>query len=126
MTKPNLMLIENGYARLVTVDRENGFSGAEIETCRLHEYHYVRIDDGKQFPQLCVGGETTGNTLIYRSDEGLASACHAKLYKTREGYEKAKAKLQTWEQWANEGGKYQEAIKAQKAASLDDPEAYYK
>jgi hypothetical protein len=98
MTKQNLMFIENGYARLVTVDRESGFVSPEIETNRLHEDRYVRIDDGKQFPQLCVGGETTGNTLIYKSDERLARACHAKLYKTRAGYEKAKAK--TFEQWA--------------------------
>jgi hypothetical protein len=118
------MFIENGYAHLVTVDRESGFSSEEIETCRLHEDRYVRIDDGKQYPQLCVGGDTMGNTLIYKSDERLARACHAKLYKTREGYEKAKAKLQTWEQWA--GPAYQEALKAQEAETLDDPEAYYK
>lgn len=97
MAKRNLMFIEDGYARLVTVDRENGFAGAEIKTCLLHEDRYVRIDDRRQFPQLCVGGHTTGNTLIYKSDERLASACYAKLYKTRAGYEKAKAKLQTWD-----------------------------
>lgn len=96
----NLMFIENGYAHLVTIDRENGFAGDEIVTCRLHEDRYVKIDDGRQFPQLCAGGQTMGNTLTYRTDEGLARACGAKLFKTRAGYEKAKAKYQTWEQWS--------------------------
>lgn len=95
----NIMYIENGYARLVTVDRENGFASDEIETCRLHVDRYVRIDDRNQYPQLCRGGETMGNTLTYRSDEQLARACNAKLYKTLAGYESAKAKLQTFDQW---------------------------
>jgi hypothetical protein len=76
------MLIENGFAYL--------FNGSEIVTTHLHVNRYVRIDDGRQYPQLCNGGRRRGGTLIYMTDEGLARDCRATLYKTREEYEAAK------------------------------------
>lgn len=92
-SKPNLMFIDGGYAHLVTVDREYGVVSKEIVTCALHPGRYVRIDDGKQYPQLCVGGDRLGNTLSYDSNEQLARDCDARLFKTRQRYEAAKAAL---------------------------------
>lgn len=81
------MFIDQGYAIIA-------FEGGDrIETTVLGHNRYVRIDDRKQYPQLCAGARRTGNTLIYMSDEGLARDCGAKLYKTREGFERAAAKL---------------------------------
>lgn len=98
MTK-NLMFIEDEYARyarITVVDEDAGAMG-EITTTHLIPGRYVRIDDGRQYPQLCEGAARTGNTLEYGSNEQLAKDCTAKLYKTREGYEKAKARLDWFE-----------------------------
>ena len=54
--RPNLMFVENGYAHLVTVDDYSGLATQEVVTCMLSEGRYVRIDDGRQYPQLCAGG----------------------------------------------------------------------
>lgn len=90
-SKPNLLLIEGDFA-VITKVYEGDIVG-EFTTCRLHEGRYVKIDDGRQYPQLCVGAERMGNTLSYESPEQLARDCKAKLYKTREGYDAARAKL---------------------------------
>jgi len=90
-SKPNLMFIENGRA---FITRVNEGDVVEFETCGLREGFYVRIDDGRQYPQLCVGAQRRGNTLEYHTDEQLARDCRAKLYKTREGYEAAKSRIE--------------------------------
>ena len=89
-SKPNLMFVADGYARIAIVDVECG-DVQEIETTMLSEGRYVRIDDGRQYPQLCAGAARRGNTLIYSSPEDLARQCKAKLYKTRERYDAAVA-----------------------------------
>jgi hypothetical protein len=83
MTQPNALIVENGYATIALP------GGQQITTTRLHTDRYVRIDDGNQYPQLCVGAQRMGNTLIYHDDERLARACRAKLYKTRRGFDAA-------------------------------------
>lgn len=89
----NAMFIENGYAEIAT-------PAGKITTTRLHEGHYVRVDDGitrgygrARYPQLCAGANYRGNTLTYTSDDDLARACRAKLYKTRAEFEAAAAAL---------------------------------
>lgn len=59
-------------------------NGARIETTRLHEGQYVRIDDSgpgrnAQYPQLCLGAARMGQTLYYHSPEQLARDCSAVL-----------------------------------------------
>jgi hypothetical protein len=83
----NIMIIESGYATIAFP------GGRQITTTRLNEDRYVRIDDGNQYPQLCVGAARTGNTLIYHDPDRLAQACRAKLYKTRSGFDAAFARL---------------------------------
>ncbi|MBK8246254.1 MAG: hypothetical protein IPK85_02425 [Gemmatimonadetes bacterium] len=75
---------ENGYARSATPGGWRIATGAE---------RYVRIDDGRQYPSLCVGAERRGNTISYENPEQLAADCHAKLYKTRAGFDRAAARL---------------------------------
>lgn len=94
-SRRNAMIIESGYATIALP------GGRQIETCVLHTDRYVRIDDGREYPQLCKGAARTGNTLIYYSDEQLARDCHAKLYKTREGFEAAVAKLAAEDEYAS-------------------------
>jgi hypothetical protein len=83
----NAMIIESGYATIALP------GGRQITTTRLHNRGYVRIDDSQQYPQLCKGAARMGNTLIYSSDEQLASDCKARLFKTRKGFDAAAAKL---------------------------------
>jgi hypothetical protein len=93
MTRPNAMIVENGYATIAVYDPMYDFDPALITTTGLREDRYVRIDDGKQYPQLCKGARTYGNTLIYHTDEQLARDCNARLLKTREGFERAVARM---------------------------------
>lgn len=83
----NALIIENGYATIATP------GGGKIETTRLNFDRYIRIDDGRQYPQLCAGAARSGATLIYTSDKQLAKDCGARLYKTRAGFESAVARL---------------------------------
>lgn len=89
MTKHrNALYIDDaGYAEIATP------GGWRITTTRLSEGRYVRIDDGRQYPQLCVGAARLGSTISYETPEQLASDCHAKLYKTRAGFDRAAARL---------------------------------
>jgi hypothetical protein len=83
--KPNLVLVENGVAYIVAT-----FDGDiinEFETCRLHEGRYIRIDDGKQYPQLCADASLRGATLEYSTPAQLARDCNARLFKTRARFE---------------------------------------
>jgi hypothetical protein len=89
-SKPHMMLIESGYAHIAIVDMDCG-DVQEIVTVRLHEGRYVKIDDGRHYPQLCAGAARMGATLQYSTDDQLARDCKAKLYKTRERYEAAVA-----------------------------------
>ncbi len=86
-SRRNAMIIESGYATIALP------GGRQITTTCLHTDRYVRIDDGRQYPQLCKAAARLGNTLIYNGDEKLARDCHAKLYKTRAHFEAAAAKL---------------------------------
>ena len=81
------MYIADGYATLVLP------AGKRLTTCRLHVDRYVKIDDGRNYPQLCANGSRHGNTLIYHSDEHLARDCNAKLYKTKAGFEREAERL---------------------------------
>jgi hypothetical protein len=87
MTRPNIIIIESGYATIVVP------GGRQIVTTRLHTDRYVKIDDGRQYPQLCKGAARTGNTLTYHNDDQLARDCNARLFKTRKGFDVAAAKL---------------------------------
>jgi hypothetical protein len=72
--------------------------GAEVVTTRANADRYIKIDDGKQYRQLCAGGSTYGNTLTWAPKpediaKHFARDCNARLYKTFAGYEKARARL---------------------------------
>jgi hypothetical protein len=72
--------------------------GSQIQTLRLHPGRYVRIDDGRQYPQLSYGAGRRGPTIEADTREdhiavSLARDCEAKLYKTRAGYDRALAAL---------------------------------
>ena len=85
-TKP--MLIENGYAYIWMGDYE-------LSTTRLNPDRYVRVDDGRDYRQLCAGAARTGPTLTYGTDEQFAKDCGARLYKTRLWYERAKERARS-------------------------------
>jgi hypothetical protein len=101
-SRPNFMFIENGYAYFVTIDRETGFRSPVQCTCLLHHNRYVRIDDGRELPQLCKGAQLEGTTLIYHDDDQLARDCHARLFKTRAGFDRAVEIYQTVDDWIGE------------------------
>lgn len=83
----NALYIENGFAEIVTN------YGDRITTTRLSDGAYVRIDDGRSYPQLCVGASRRGNTISYESPAQMARDCQARLYKTRAGFERAAGRL---------------------------------
>ena len=96
MTK--LAFFDGSYGFL-TIANESG-DVYEIETTAAHPGHYIKIDDGRQYPQLCEGGGFRGVTLEWaRVDDDavigreFARDCGARLYKTRAGYDKARAAL---------------------------------
>ena len=82
-----VMIVEHGVAEIAFE------MGSRLTTCILREDRYVRIDDGRHYPQLCAGAMLAGNTLIYHSDEQLARDCRARLYRTRAGFERAAERL---------------------------------
>jgi hypothetical protein len=70
-------------------------TGNEITTTRAQCDRYIKIDDSRQYPQLCAGGKRMGNTLIWAKEwrdipRQFARDTNASLYKTREGYERAR------------------------------------
>lgn len=81
-----LIIINDDYARIAT-------PAGVIETLRLHEGRYVRIDDGHHYPQLCAGARRRGPTLDYHSPAQLARDCGARLYKTQRGFDRAVARI---------------------------------
>lgn len=83
----NALFIENGFAEIVTV------YGERLTTTSLTEGRYVRIDDGRSYPQLCVGASRRGNTISYEGPDQMARECEARLYKTRAGFERAASRL---------------------------------
>jgi hypothetical protein len=92
MSRPNaIYFTDSGHAVIALPD------GEVLTTCALHADRYVRIDDGNQYPQLCVGGQRTGATIVYSgrhpsSTDGrlaLARDCNARMYKTRAGFDRA-------------------------------------
>jgi hypothetical protein len=91
MTRKNLAYFDGQYGHLMIVD---DFMDSEITTTLAHCGRYIRIDDRKNFPQLCAGGSFSGNTLSWagRTEDmaaHFARDCDARLYKTRKGYDKA-------------------------------------
>jgi len=96
MTRKNLAYFDGRCAHLTLNDDYSDYE--EIVTCDAHCDRYIRIYDGRQYPQLCAGGSRTGNTLIWAKEWGnipeqFARDCDAKLYKTHAGYVKARAAL---------------------------------
>ena len=85
-TPRNAIFFEQGYALIATPH-------GVIETTRLQQGQYVRIDDGRQYPQLCVGASRMGPTIEYQTDEALAYACRARLYRTRPGFNAAAERI---------------------------------
>lgn len=87
--RPNIMFVDSTYnfAEIVTAE------GYRMETCRLHHNRYVRIDDGKSYPQLCADTGRRGATLIFYDAPKLAEDCDARLFKTRSRFEATAAKL---------------------------------
>jgi hypothetical protein len=85
MTKAAI-IIESGYATIAV-------GGNIFTTTRLNPGQYVRIDDGNQYPQLCVGASTRGPTIEYVNPDSLAYACRATLYKTRKGFNAATKRI---------------------------------
>jgi hypothetical protein len=70
-------------------------TGAEISTTRAQCDRYIKIDDGRQYPQLCAGGKRMGNTLIWAREwadipKQFARDTNASLFKTLAGYAKAR------------------------------------
>lgn len=86
MNRNALMIVNNDFARIAT-------PAGIIDTMRLHEGRYVRIDDGRQYPQLCEGAGRMGATLTFESPEQLARDCGATLYKTQRGFDRAAARI---------------------------------
>ena len=75
-------------------------SGEEIETTRAQPDRHIQIDDERDYPQLRAGGKSTGNTLIWARHwadipHHFARDCDARLFRTREAYEKARAEILT-------------------------------
>lgn len=86
MTINALFMTADGFARIATAD-------GVIETCRLHEGRYVRVDDAMHYPQLCHSARRIGSTIVYHGAEDLARACGARLYKTEAGFKRAAERL---------------------------------
>jgi hypothetical protein len=64
----------------------------EIVTTRAHPGAYIRIDDSRNYPQLCEGGSRRGATLQWSRDAKtmayhFARDCDATPCKTRADYE---------------------------------------
>jgi hypothetical protein len=93
MPRPNAIYIDGLYATLAVASPQYGGTHM-LTTCALREDRYVRIDDGRQYPQLCAGGGQYGNTLIYKGDDQLARDCRARLFKTRAGFDAAVARME--------------------------------
>ena len=96
MTRQNLAYFDDQYGHLAIV--KDDFIIDEIETTRAHKGRYIRIDDSRNYPQLCAGGTRSGHTLEWANDETrfaetFARDCNARLFKTPEGYERAKRRV---------------------------------
>jgi hypothetical protein len=93
MTRKNLAYFDGSYGYLTVV---SDCDVQEVVTTKAHPDRYIRIDDGRQYPQLCANGSRHGNTLTWSPDEAtiayhFARDCDARLYKTRAGYDRARA-----------------------------------
>jgi hypothetical protein len=96
MTRTNLAYFDGSYGYL-TIVNDLG-SPYDIVTTRAHADRYIHIDDGRQYPQLCAGGSRMGPTITWAEKpedmaHHFARDCDARLYKTREGYEKARYRV---------------------------------
>jgi hypothetical protein len=90
MTRKNLAYFDGNYGYLTVV---SDYDVQEIVTTRVNPDRYIRIGDGTQ--QLCAGGSRTGPTLTWACRDiahHFARDCDARLYKTRAGYDRARAK----------------------------------
>lgn len=77
-----LHIDQYGYAEIACPVR------GRLVTTRLREGGYVRIDDGQNFPQLCVGLARVGNAVTYHSPEQLARDLGARLYWARPQFDR--------------------------------------
>jgi len=100
MTRTTILYYDGDRAYIAQMDDMGQVR--EIETCRIHPDRYIRIDDGRHYPQLCEGAGKSGATLIAHRDEekigpALARDCHARYFKTRSGYKRALARMRAEE-----------------------------
>ena len=87
-----IVFFDGAHGRLAVYDESSGVR--EIVTTHALPSQRIRIDDGRTYPFMCVGGTRSGRVLVWSStskDMGsnLARDCGARLYKKREGYEGA-------------------------------------
>jgi len=87
----NFAFFDGQYGHLTTIDDDG--CATSLVTTSARPGTYIRIDDGRQYPQLCVGGGVRGNTLVWADDTGreFARDCRARFYTTRAGYDRAVA-----------------------------------
>lgn len=93
MTRTNLAYFDGRYGYL-TLTYEEPF---EIVTHKAHPDRYIRVNGTVADWQLCAGGLSRGNTLSWAPKaeemaEWFARDCNARLYKTRTGYDRARAR----------------------------------
>jgi hypothetical protein len=86
------------HGRLAIVGHDGG--AREIVTTRAQPRAYIRIDDGRNYPQLCEGRSRRGATLQWSRDAEtmayhFARDCDATLCKTRADYDRAIAVRRT-------------------------------
>jgi hypothetical protein len=70
----------------------------EVVTTPAYPGHVIRIDDGRQYPQLFEGGRRYGRSLQWAHHttlmgQAFARDCGARLYKKRAGYEGGFARM---------------------------------
>jgi len=97
MTQFNkLAYFDGAYGHLTTVSDEG--VAREIVTTRAHPDRYIKVDDGRQYPQLCTGGGYRGGTLTWDRDpermgKTFARDCRARFFTDQAKYLAAVAEL---------------------------------
>jgi hypothetical protein len=87
-----LAYFDGMFGSLTTVD-STGYA-REIVTTRAHPGRYIRIDDGRHYPQLCTGGGFRGGTLSWAKEpekmgRQFAKDCLAQFFEDEGSYKKA-------------------------------------
>lgn len=91
-----LAYFDGMFGSLSTVDSTGHVH--EIVTTRAHAGRYIRIDNGRDYPQLCAGGGYRGGTLSWakvpeRMGKQFAQDCNARFFENEDSYKKAVAEL---------------------------------